>query len=185
MSHRVEIFGRASIILGDCLEVLPSLNFDAVITDPPWQQAAGIHGSDDPVGLFARAAIPISTAKRVVVQIGDYSDPSMLAPLSARMPFIRTCWLRYVPPSYRGRMLHEADVAYAFGTPVRSSPGRRVVPSGITSVKRKAEETEFLRKHGRSRTSETAVATGRALPHPMARHLRHVEWLVNWFSDEE
>ena len=35
-SGRVEQIGDATLYLGDCREVLPTVTFDAVITDPPW-----------------------------------------------------------------------------------------------------------------------------------------------------
>jgi DNA modification methylase len=44
MSHRVEHIGNATLILGDCREVLPALGrFDAVVTDPPY----GINAARD------------------------------------------------------------------------------------------------------------------------------------------
>ena len=39
---REEVIGEARLILGDCREILPTLgNVDAVITDPPYPNAAG------------------------------------------------------------------------------------------------------------------------------------------------
>jgi DNA modification methylase len=36
-SHRKEVIGNATLYLGDCLEILPTLDkVDAVITDPPY-----------------------------------------------------------------------------------------------------------------------------------------------------
>ncbi|HEX5466702.1 MAG TPA: site-specific DNA-methyltransferase [Candidatus Limnocylindrales bacterium] len=43
---------------------------------------------------------------------------------------------------------------------------------------------EMPRRHGRSRSQATYEATQDAMPHPAPRHLRHVRWLVGWFSDE-
>ena len=180
---REERFGSATIILADCREALEGVLFDAVVTDPPWQQARNILGAEDPVGLFAEVAPQLARARRVVVQLGDYSDPAILAPLAKHMQFLRACWLRYVPPSYRGRMLHEADLAYVYGSAPRSKPGRRVMPGTVTSTGRVPEEAEVTRSHGRNRRSKTAKATAARLAHPMARHLRHVRWLVQWFSD--
>lgn len=86
-------------------------------------------------------------------------------------------------PSYRGRVLVDADVAYVFGTAPKSRPGRRVLPSQCISTSREPEESDFIRRHGRNRSSATAITTAAELPHPMPRHLKHVRWLVQWHSD--
>ena len=50
MSHRVEQIGDATLYLGDCLEILPTLGkVDAVVTDPPygtggWRRVASGNG---------------------------------------------------------------------------------------------------------------------------------------------
>jgi DNA modification methylase len=37
VERRVQVIGDCTLILGDCLEILPTLNkVDAVITDPPY-----------------------------------------------------------------------------------------------------------------------------------------------------
>lgn len=39
MAHRVEHIGDATLHLGDCLEILPTLGkVEAVVTDPPYEQ---------------------------------------------------------------------------------------------------------------------------------------------------
>jgi site-specific DNA-methyltransferase (adenine-specific) len=73
----------------------------------------------------------------------------------------------------------EADLAYAFGEPVKSAPRRRVVPAMTISTR-----GEFRRGHGRNRSSATYEATQDRMEHPTPRHLRHLIWLINWFSDE-
>lgn len=48
MSYREEIIGDCRLILGDCLEILPTLGkVDAVVTDPPYgiKQAEGFSGA--------------------------------------------------------------------------------------------------------------------------------------------
>lgn len=50
MTERVEIVGDATLYLGDCREILPTLpRVDAVVTDPPYGigEAAGANVSRD------------------------------------------------------------------------------------------------------------------------------------------
>jgi hypothetical protein len=158
---------------------MPTLpKVDAVVTDPPWDQATMIQGSDDPRGLFAAVAPSINKARRAVIQLGCYTDPAFLAPI--KMPFLRTCWLEYAVCSYRGRVLNTADVAYAYGEPLPSRQGARVIPGQCISTSR--ERDEETRGHGKNRTAKTVVETNARLAHPMPRHSKHVRWLVHWFS---
>jgi site-specific DNA-methyltransferase (adenine-specific) len=180
---RTEVIGNATLYQGDAREILPSVSADVVVTDPPWDQARGIKGSDDPRGLFAACAPHLARSRCVAIQLGCYTDPCFCAPVAALMPFIHACWLRYVPSSYRGRVLVEADVAYVYGTAPKSAPGRRVLPAMCLSAGREASEKEFLRSHGRNRSSKVAQETAEAMGHPMPRHLKHMRWLIEWHSD--
>ncbi len=178
------IIGNATLYLGDCREILPTLGkMDAVITDPPWDQAKNIPGSDNPRGLFCEAAKSIANAKRAVIQLGCYTDPNFTAPLAALMPFHSVLWLQYACPSYRGRVLVCADVAYAFGLPIPSTPGKRVIPSQTISANRDIEEQ--LRGHARNRSSKQARDTAALMDHPMPRHAKHLRWLLAWWSLQE
>jgi site-specific DNA-methyltransferase (adenine-specific) len=177
--------GDATLILADCREVLPSLAYNAVVTDPPWDQAKGIAGADDPRGLFAACSSDLSRARVACVQLGCYTDPCFLAPLAARMKFLHTCWLRYIPPSYNGRILVDADLAYVYGTAPKSREGRRVLPSMVESTRRQPEETDFLRRHGKNRTSKASAATTAKMAHPMPRVLKHVQWLIQWHCEDD
>jgi len=177
------IIGNAVLYLGDCREILPTLpKVDAVITDPPWDQARNIPGADDPRGLFRGTAAAIAKATRAVIQLGCYTDPNFTAPLAALMPFHSVLWLKYACPSYRGRVLVNADVAYAFGKPIKSLPGARVIPSETISTHRDVEEN--LRGHGRNRSSKKARETAALLDHPMPRHAAHLRWLIKWWSEQ-
>jgi site-specific DNA-methyltransferase (adenine-specific) len=207
------VIGNAVLYLGDCREILPELAqcqlcegsgwvvpmgapdqicWDCggtgitrfvVITDPPWDQAKGIPGADDPRGLFAAVAPAISKSRCAAIQLGCYTDPCFCSPLAALMPYLHTCWLRYIPPSYNGRILVEADVAYVYGKAPQSAPGRRVLPATVQSTAREPSERDFLKRHGRNRTSKESAATIAAQKHPMPRVLKHVRWLVEWHSD--
>jgi len=163
---------------GDARHLVEGLEADVVITDPVWPAPTDLlAGADDPSGLL-RDVLARVKARRVVIQLGCYSDPRFLAVVPSRWPFIRACWLRYIPCSFRGRVLVTSDVAYAFGEPIPSRPGRRVISGECTS-----NQGEAPRREGRNRTHGAARAAQEALPHPTPRHLRHVSWLVNWFSE--
>ena len=186
MTPRLMTIGNATLILGDCREVMPTLGrYDAVVTDPPWDKAKGIQGADDPRGLFDAAAPFIALARVVAVQLGCYQDPCILGCLAARLPFFHACWLRYVPPSYNGRVLVDADVAYVYGAPPASRHGRRVIPSTCNATQRSEEEQQFVKRHGRNRNSKAAAETTARLDHPMTRRLDHVKWLVGWHTEDE
>jgi hypothetical protein len=183
---RTEIIGKATLHLADCRDVLHMLNAeDVIVTDPPWDQAKGIIGADDPRGLFASVAPFLTTAKLVAVQLGCYTDPCFLEPLASHMRYLHTCWLRYIPPSYNGRVLVDADVAYVYGAAPKSAPGRRVLPSMCESTRREENEAQFIKRHGKNRTSKAAADTISTMAHPMPRVLKHVRWLVGWHSEQE
>lgn len=162
----------------DCRHVLPSICSDRLITDPVWPNSdPRLAGSERPQELL-REALLLVEVRSVTIQIGRISDPRFLAAVPSRWPFLCVSFLRYARPSYSGRVLNEGDYAYAFGEAIRSVEGRRVIPSTVCSAR-----GEFVRGHGRNRTSKQYQATQDRLRHPSPRHLKHVEWLVNWFSD--
>lgn len=166
---------------GDCREILPTLSADRLITDPVWPNADHrLVGADDPHTLLA-GALAVADVRTVVIQLGRSSDPRFLSAVPERWPFFCASWLRYAVPNYVGRVLNDADIAYAFGDAVRSAPGRRVVPAVVISTR---DPDQPARGHGRNRSQPTYEATQDRLPHPAPRHLGHVRWLVGWFSDE-
>lgn len=176
------VIGNATLYHGDCREVLrqflPCFMVDAVVTDPPWDAAKGIPGADDPRGLFS-SVVPLLPAKRVVVQLGCDSEPSFLASLAAIKPFLRTCWLEYACPSYKGRLLQTGDVAYAYGEWPEPRKGAMVIPGRCVSTK---SDREFIRG---PRPQGKEKGGWEALDHPMPRRLQHVLWLVNWFCEPD
>ena len=178
---RKEVFGNATLYLGDCREILPTLGkVDAVITDPPWDAAVGIPGADDPRGLFAAAApLMTSCANQVVVQLGCDTDPVFLGPLASLMPFLRVCWLEYACPSYKGRLLHTGDVAYVYGSWPPARQGATVIPGKCVSTR---SDKEFLRG---PRPKGKEKGGWEKLDHPMPRRSEHVRWLVKWFSNPD
>lgn len=148
---------------GDAREVLPDLDrVDSVITDPVWPNALkGLPGSDDPFGLFASVAIHFpKVADRCVIQLGCNSDVRILLGVPDSMPYFRTCWLEYIRPNYIGRTLNTGDVAYVFGTPLPSEPGKHLMPG------------RFIESRVYPKFKE----------HPCPRIIGHVRWLVHWYG---
>jgi site-specific DNA-methyltransferase (adenine-specific) len=152
-----------TIYHGDCREVLPQIaRVDSVITDPIWPNtlAQWIEKFGDPYRLFAEAAaIFPSVCERCTIHLGWASDPRFLLAVPKGMPFLGRTWLRYALPSFRGRMMVGADIAYSFGV---APKGRGCIPSeGPTS-----------------QPGEPNSLSG----HPCPRRIRHVAFLVSWFG---
>jgi hypothetical protein len=153
-----------TIYHGDSREILPALGrADCIITDPVWPNAIPeLFGADDPLAMFSEVATRFpDMTERVVVHLGCDSDPRFLTAIPGSLPFFRACWLEYVRPHYKGRLLYGSDVAYAFGSPPPPAPGARVIPGRMIATK--AER--------RSR-----------IDHPSPRKYEHVHWLVRWFA---
>jgi DNA modification methylase len=155
------------IFTGDSIEFmrqLPHDSVDVIITDPPWPNGkADIFGKDDPWSLWSAACqeFPRLTGRLVVV-LGCQSDVRFLANVPAELPFLRVCWLKYVPPRYKGPILDTADIAYVFGKPWLPGNGVRVMGG-------ECQETSIgFRPNGN--------------PHPCYRPLAHMSWLVRNFS---
>ena len=76
MTYREEIIGDARLILGDCLEILPTLGkVDAVVTDPPYGIGFPYHSYDDTAAnlerLIPAVSRAVSNAKRGVITPGN------------------------------------------------------------------------------------------------------------------
>src|SRR5579872_2530952 len=95
-----------TIYHGDCREVLPHIEAEAIVTDPVWPNASPhLVGADRPQQLLAEC-LDVAKATRLVIHIGCSSDPRFLMAVPLKWPFLRTCWLEYACPSYRGRILN-------------------------------------------------------------------------------
>ena len=152
-----------TLYLGDAREVLPTLgNFDCIITDPIWPNALEcLAGSAEPYALLRSvASLFPGMADRCVIQLGCNSDVRILAGIPAALPFLRVATLDYIRPHYRGRILYTGDVAYIFGKPPPSEPGKHLMPGRFV-------ETRIYPKYD---------------GHPCPRILGHVRWLVNWYA---
>src|SRR5690606_40308386 len=105
-AKRVEQIGDCTLLLGDCLEILPTLGkVDAMVTDPVWPNCPPglIVGSDDPWGLWEATCSRLPEFTRAVVVMRHDSDPRFLQALKA--PYARAIILPYVMPGYIGRYL--------------------------------------------------------------------------------
>ena len=104
------------IINADCRLVLPLLpKVDLVLTDPVWPNFTEGMNTDDPYRLFAEfchICFPDLTTRAVII-IGCDSDPRFLSPMP--LPYFNTCWIRRIPPFYKGSKFIGADMAYIFG----------------------------------------------------------------------
>ncbi len=174
-------YERGDIVIyhADSREVLPELGpVDVVLTDPVWPNSV-FPGVADPAALFAEVC-KLLTCKRLVVHLGCASDPRFLSGVPASLPYLRTCWLRYAMPSYRGRILMGSDVAYAYGEPPKSRVGARVLP-GETVARNNATK---LFSTGRGNGSSEDIDY-EAQPHPAPRRVEHVTWLVSYFTEPD
>ncbi len=165
-----------TIYHADCREVLPALSAESIITDPVWPNASRLlNGSQRPWELFAEMCAVIPPAvQRMAVQLGCCSDPRFLTAVPARFAYFRTCWLAFVPPSYRGRAIVNSDVGYVFGSP----PCGGMVP-GMSYA---TEKPVFPRSHGRNRSQKQADENSKRIAHPASRKLRHLMFLVKHFG---
>ena len=165
-----------TIYHGDCREVLPSLGItETIITDPVWPNAkAKLAGSDRPYALFAEVARLID-CDRLIIQLGCDSDPRILSTVPDDLPFFRACWLKYTCPTRKGRVLYSGDIAYAFGKPPKSAPGRRVIAGECSSARGDSIRARLRphREFGRPVNGE----------HPCPRRLEHVQWLIAKFAE--
>ena len=174
--------GGVTIYHGDAREIVPQLkDVEAVITDPIWPNSLPQWRGFGPKRLLGDICklLPAAT-ERVVIHLGCDSDPRFLRAVPARWPFLRVCWLDYARPSYKGRLLYTGDVAYAFGVPPAFIPGRQIM-SGMCRSGRIDRDNHRGTGQKQHKTSQQEKYD--ALPHPAARRLEHVRWLVNQFSD--
>ncbi len=172
-----------TIYCGDARLILPELGpVESIITDPVWPNAAvELAGREDPFALLRDTLNSVVSAERVGIQLGCDSDPRFLAAVPIRWPFLRVCWLDYARPSCKGRLLYTGDVGYIFGVPPAFISGRQVM-SGMSRSWKSDKLFERHTANGRSFTGRDEIDHP---PHPCARRLQHVLWLVSQFSDAQ
>lgn len=155
--------GSCTLYRADCREMpAGALKVDTLISDPVWPNCPPglLQGSEDPVGLLSGLLAKIE-CRRLVLVVRHDSDPRFFAAVPERWRFFRVQILPYVMPGYIGRKLGGDELAYSFGEPIPSSPGRKVIPGYGPKVQ----------PGGR-----------KANGHPCSRAIRHFEWLVDWWS---
>lgn len=151
-----------TIYHGDCREMKDKLCADVIITDPVWPNCSvKLFGSDDPCEMLAQMWDRSRLPKRAAIHLGCDSDPRFLQAVPIELPFFRVCWFKLARVGYKGRLLMTGDVAYLFGQPPKSKPGAHVIPG------------ECMDADGRGKQSA----------HPCPRKVKHVSWLVNWWSE--
>jgi len=160
---RMEQLGAATLILADCREVMQELKADVIVTDPVWPNCPpnSVAGSDNPHGLFETACMRLPVHQRAVIVMRCDSDPRFLAAYRWH-PFFRSILLPYVMPAYLGRVLGGDELAYWFGAPTKSGPGRHLVPGRAPAAQ-----------------PQQRPANG----HPMSRAQVHFDWLVDRATD--
>jgi site-specific DNA-methyltransferase (adenine-specific) len=170
--------GGITIYCGDCREILPQLEVESIVTDPVWPNCEHVFPGIDAHLLLSQALANVS-AERIVISLGNNSDPRFLTAVPARYPFIRACYLAYSAVGYMGRILREAEMAYVFGEIPPSMPGQRVLPGRTEACDMKAWKSNGDKKWGQHRGANVTVEH---LKHPTARNLQHMRWLCKWFS---
>jgi hypothetical protein len=152
-----------TIYHGDCREVLPFVSADSLITDPVWPNASvPLAGYDDPEGLLRAALVKAGSLARVAIHLGCDSDPRFLRAVDYRWPFFRAVSLEIVRVGYKGRLLMTGDFGYLFGLVPLSRKGAHVIPGKCVD----------------------ADSKGKQAAHPCPRKIKHVEWLVGWWSEQ-
>jgi len=159
---------QVTIYCADARLLLPSLDLgavDLVITDPVWPGCAvDLPGRGQESELLAAVSGLIAPKiDRLIIMLSVDVDPRFLSAVSDEWPFVRVCWLKRIPPKYKGPILLDADVAYVFGhRRLGATPKQRVLPGVGQHVSR---------GHRDCRNT-----------HPCPRCYDHIKWLVKWFS---
>jgi hypothetical protein len=176
--------GGQTIYYGDCLKILPEIaSVETVITDPIWPGTkVDLPGSENPKGLFRKMCRVLPPAQRLIVHLGCDSDPRFLSAVPSSWRFLRVCFLDYIVPFYKGRILYTGDIAYAFGTPPAYIPGRQLITGGYRGT---ILNKQTQRHTGAHKELAKVSDYEKTLLHPTPRDLSHIMWLVNQFSDQQ
>ena len=149
---------------GDCREIVTELGvYQTVVTDPVWPNSTpDLEGADRPWDLLSESAAHWRCC-RAAIHLGSTSDPRVLRAIPEALAFFRVVWLEYALPHPLGRVLYGADVAYLFGEPPASRPGRHLI-GGMT---------------------KDSLGGGKESKHPTPRKLSHAVWLVSRWSEPD
>lgn len=169
--------GGIQIFHGDCREILPTIEGEAIITDPVWPNCEHIFPGIDAHRLLGEA-LEVAKVRRAAIQLGCNSDPRFLSCVPSRFKYLRTCYLEYAVVGYLGRILRDAEIAYVYGDAPDSKPGARVLP-GRTIATRCNGDKGWSNK---ARTAAIVAASVAVMSHPTRRLLQHVQWPCKWFG---
>ncbi len=164
--------GGITIYHGDCREILLDIRSFAtapfvLATDPVWPNVPPglLAGSEDPHGLLkSTLKIVEHEMQRAVIVLRSDSDPRILSAVPESWEFVCMQSLPYAVPMYLGRVLGGTEIAYCFGSPIASRPGKRVIP--------------FLGPKGQPKDRPNNG-------HPCARNIEHAKWLLGWWCESE
>jgi len=158
-----------TIYHGDCLEILPRVDYsEVVLTDPVWPNCPkgmfdNINNALDADNLFKKMTNVLKLPIRMVVVMRFDSDPRYILRW-VDLPFFRIQILPYVMPGYIGRKLGGDEMAYCFGEPLKPTIGKKLIPGYAKKV-----QPFGSKKSG----------------HPCSRALQHFQWLCDWWSDKK
>lgn len=165
--------GDALLIHGDSTCFQLKERVDVILTDPVWPNATDILvGADNPFDLFAKSMANLvsflNPNGRIIIQLRCDSDARILAHIPRAYKMLRVVWLPYAVPSRQGRILISGDVGYIFGNPPKRRTGNQILPGQV--------HPDFCPpvKPNKSKHDNS---------HPCPRHLIHVEWLVEKFTE--
>ncbi len=146
---------------GDCREVLPQLEADVVLTDPPWDMKREVvAGCLDAIRLWSDVA-PMLRTRRLLLWLNVNADPRpWLSPIP--LPYLRQVYIRRAIPGYFGRALMDGEIVHCLGSYPPARAGRMVLPGGFAI---------------------TYVRSDRRDGHPCPRSLIATRWLLKWWSD--
>lgn len=159
---------QVTIYNADARKLLPCLDLEAiglVITDPVWPGCSvDLPGRGNERELLTEVCDLVAPhVGRLIIMLGVDVDPRLLSAVPDTLPFVRVCWLKRIPPKYKGPILLDADVAYVFGhRKLGATPKQRLLPGVGQHVSR------GHRDYGNT--------------HPCPRCYDHIKWLVRWFS---
>lgn len=166
--ERLSVPIPGKIYIGDSITIMRSWadkSIGAIVTDPVWPYCSvKIAGRDRPFGLFQDACREFARLTDIlIVHLGCMTDIRILKYIPKSLRFRRVCWLRKVPCVGRGHTLDGADVAYIFGKDFAPASGHHLAPGETTAT---FQQADFSSAGG----------------HPCPRNLKHVMWLVHWFT---
>lgn len=170
--------GRIELYHGDSRELTGELvgRATVAITDPVWPDGGRVFPKVDAWGVWENIAPQLAGLDRLVVILGQLSDPRFLAAVPRKMPFVRVATMRYARSSFRGNQMIDFELAYVFGKPFLNGNGiNRCLPSeGRVYRSSQAPEWKKSRKN-RKKLNEAPT-------HPCPRHPDHMKWLVENFT---